>query len=71
MDRFTEGQKVRFNGRTNIINDEKYAGQVGTVYFQQREVLGVPGLVYVHIKAPGQRTNRCIALHQEALEVVA
>jgi len=71
MDKFSEGQKVRFNGKTNVLNDKKYAGQVGTVYFQQMEVLGVPGLVYVHIKAPGQRTNRCISVHHEALEVVA
>lgn len=68
---FEPGQRVQFDGRTNIINDRVYAGLVGTVHFQCREELGVPGLVYVNFRLPKQRRDRCISVHHETLRVVA
>lgn len=68
---FTSGQKVRFDGRTNIINDRVYAGLVGTVDFQCCELMGVPGLVYVNFRLPKQRRDRCICVHHETLKVVS
>lgn len=71
MTTFHQGQKVKFNGKTNDIENQKYAGLVGMVDFQCIEILGVPGLVYVHIKAPGQRKMRSISVHQDSLELTA
>jgi hypothetical protein len=68
---FAEGQAVRFDGRTNVINDRVYAGLVGTVHFQCREEMGVPGLVYVNFRLPKQRRDRCISVHHESLTAVA
>ena len=64
------GQKVRFNGKTNIINDREYTGQVGTVDFQCSNVPGYEWKVYVLIRKAGQRKDRCISVHREALEIV-
>ena len=64
------GQKVRFNGKTNILNDKVYTGLVGTVDFQCSNVPGYEWQVYVFIKAPGQRKDRCISVHREALDIV-
>jgi hypothetical protein len=64
------GQKVRFNGKTNIINDREYTGQVGTVDFQCSSVPGYEWQVYVLIRKPGQRKDRSISVHREALDLV-
>lgn len=70
MKMFHEGQKVKFNGQSSIINDRDYAGCVGVVDFQGRETLGVPGLGYVLIKCGKQRKPRLIGFHQDSLELV-
>lgn len=69
--RLEQGQKVRFNGRTNILNDKVYTGLIGTVDFQCSSSSGNEHLVYVFIRKEGQRKDRCIGFHREALEVVA
>lgn len=68
--RFEGGERVRFNGQSHTLNDRVYAGQVGEVDFQCAPVAGVPGLVYVSIKAPGQRKARSVPFHHTSLEVV-
>lgn len=64
------GQKVRFNGKTNIVNDLEYTGQVGTVDFQCSNIPGYEWQVYVFIRKAGQRKDRCISVHREALDLV-
>jgi hypothetical protein len=65
---FTQGQQVRFNGKTNHINDLVYAGQIATVDFHLYES---PTLVRVYIKSPKQRKPRSVVFHMDSLEAVS
>lgn len=69
-DKFQPGERVIFDGRTNILNDKVYAGMTGTVDFECIEVAGVRGLVYVNFMLKGKRRPRCVALHHESLQRV-
>lgn len=63
---FNAGDKVKVVSG-NCINDYKYFNIEGTVDFQCSPVAGIDGLVYVMIKAPGQRKARSVTAHTDSL----
>ncbi|VVE31134.1 hypothetical protein PEP31012_03683 [Pandoraea eparura] len=62
--KFFAGQKVVI-GNTSIINDRKYVGLTGTVDFE------FDTLVYVFVRAKGQRADRCICMHRDSLTLAS
>lgn len=58
------GQKVVI-GQMSLINDHKYIGLTGTVDFEYDT------LVYVLVRAKGQRTDRSICIHRDSLTLAS
>lgn len=55
------GEKV-LTGRTSCVNHYKYQGLVGTVDFE------FDTLVYVLVRAKGERKDRAIVFHRDELK---
>jgi hypothetical protein len=58
------GEKVVI-GQMSLINDHKYIGLTGTVDFEYDT------LVYVLVRAKGQRKDRSICIHRDSLQLAS
>lgn len=68
MTTLTKGTKVEFLGSC-LVNNNIYKGLIGTVDFEC--TFDNSGLVYINIRAKGQRKDRSICVHKDSLRVVS